>query len=373
MQTKHRSLVRLRDNGDLIAAVPYLLGFRPSESVVICVYAGATRTQITLCLRADIPPPGLYFSLAEQLKLPVLRANSCGVSVVIVGDGIVEPSDPLPHKELVEAFSQVFGSSGVLVHHAYWVPSIEENVAWWCYSDKDCHGLVPNPDATELAATAACLGTVTYDSKAELRATLEPTDRSPLAARAERIEAALKQDQDPTQAHNLIEDLVAKVKDGTWALDEEYLVDLAVALRNVGVRDGCLRPEVTSIGRPVEEVWSELTRALPDPYRAEPACLLALTAFLRGDGVLAGVAVEAALDANPEHTFANLLRSSMDFGLPPDSVASAVAQAFTEPQEVLETHTPSPTETGAQSPPPVAPPATMEIHTPNPPADTAPQ
>ncbi|ONI79349.1 hypothetical protein ALI144C_26380 [Actinosynnema sp. ALI-1.44] len=358
MQTKQHSRINLRGNGDLIAAVPYLLGFKPSDSVVICVYAGAGRTQITLCLRADIPTQDLYFSLAEQLKLPVLRANSFGVSVIIVSDGTASPPDPLPHKDLVDALTAVFTTSGVIVHHAYWVSAIEENATWWCYSDLECNGVVPDPAASELAATAACMGTVTYDSKADIRATLEPPDPAPVAARADRIEAALARDQDETVAQQLLADLIQKVRDGVWAPDEQELVDVAVALRNMRVRDGCLRPEVTSIGRPIEEAWAELVRALPDPHRAEPACLLALTAFLRGDGVMAGVAADLALESDPQHSFANLLRTSMDYGMPPDSVAAAVAQAFIDPAEPLEPHT--------QRPPTADGPRPWEIHAPDP-------
>ncbi|RSM70682.1 DUF4192 domain-containing protein [Kibdelosporangium aridum] len=331
MPTQHRPRIAIRDTGELIAAVPYLLGFRPTESVVICVYAGATRAQLRLCLRTDIPTPDLYYTLAEQLKDPVLRANSCGVSVIIVCDGEVRPPDSLPHKKLVDAIGTVFASSGVLLHHAFWVPAIEKNLTWWCYTDLECNGLVPDPTSCTLAATAAAMGAVTYDSKEDLRATLEPADRSPLAQRTERIEAALNLNQDEAHARQLLEDLIKEAREGTWTLSEERLVDLAVALSNVRVRDGCLRPEVTSIGHPIEQVWTELVRALPTPYRAEPACLLALTAFLRGDGVLAGVAIDVALQANPEHTFANLMRTSMDFGLPPDAVASAIAGSFLAP------------------------------------------
>lgn len=331
MQTQHRPRIAIRDTGELIAAVPYLLGFRPAESVVICVYAGATRTQLRLCLRADIPTPDLYYSLAEQLRDPVLRANSCGVSVIVVCEGEVRPPDSLPHNKLVDAIGTVFAASGVLVHHAFWVPAIEENLTWWCYTDLECNGLVPDPTSCTLAATATAMGVVAYDSKEELRTTLEPTDRSPLAERAERIEAAAKLNQDEARGRRLLEDLIEEAREGTWTLSEERLVDLAVALSNVRVRDGCLRPEVTSIGHPIEQVWTELTRALPAPYRAQPACLLALTAFLRGDGVLAGVAIDVALHADPEHSFANLMRTSLDFGLPPDAVASAIAESFLQP------------------------------------------
>ncbi|MBE1471114.1 hypothetical protein H4W33_010188 [Kibdelosporangium phytohabitans] len=274
--------------------------------------------------------------------------------MIVVCDGSVSPPDPLPHRKLVDTFAQVFSESAVAVHHAYWVSEIEEGATWWCYPDLECNGSVPDPTASELAATAACMGSVTYASKADIRTTLEPVDSASPAARAEQIKAALAQEQDEAVAQQLLDDLVQRVRDGKWALEEDRLVDLAVALKNVRVRDGCLHPEVTSIGRPIEEAWAELVRALPDPYRAEPACLLALTAFLRGDGVMAGVAVDLAIESDPDHSFAKLLRTSMDYGLPPDSVAAAVAQAFTDPAEPAKTHVPRPPITDG--------PRSLEIH-----------
>jgi Domain of unknown function (DUF4192) len=328
MTTTQRMQVKLRDPGDLIAAVPHLLGFRPANSLVISAHSGANRANVALCLRADIPPADLYWSLAEQLQVPILRANACGVSVLVVCDGSVDPPLPLPHSALVEAVTKVFGAVGVAVYHALWTPEIKKGANWWCYTNLECNGQVPDPAASVLAAASAASGVVTYDSRAEMRASLEPADHSPLPLRAERIAAALRLKPDEVRATKLVEDAIADVRDGTLTLDDDRIVDLAVALTHVRVRDGCLKPEIINLGKPLEELWAGLTRALPIPYRAEAACLLAFTAFLHGDGARAGVAVDAALEADPEHSGAHLLRYSMDWGLPPEAVAEAVAGAF---------------------------------------------
>src|SRR5262249_60782180 len=67
-----------------------------------------------------------------------------------------------------------------------------------------------------------------------------------------------------------------------------------------------------------ERLWLALVRAPPAPERAEPAALLALTAYLRGDGGLASVALEAALLACPHHSLSGLLRAALDGGMPPE-------------------------------------------------------
>jgi hypothetical protein len=328
MQTKQRIRVQIRTPGDLIAAVPHLLGFEPAESLVICAHRGPRGNEVGVCIRTDIPPPESYRDLAEQLKIPILRSNAGSVTVLLVCAAEGGPPDPLPYRGQVTAITEVFSAAGIVVDHTMWTPKIADGSPWWCYDTKECNGTVPDPHATELAAATVATGTTTYRSRDEMRATLEPADRRLLAARAKRIAAALGQRPDIARARKLVDDVFTDIKEGTFTLDEDRIVDLAVALTHGTVRDSCLRPEVVKLGSDIEDLWLELTRATPAPYRAEPASLLAVMTFLRGDGALAGVAVDAALEANPEHWLSILLRRSMDLGLPPSGVREAIAQGF---------------------------------------------
>jgi hypothetical protein len=54
--------------------------------------------------------------------------------------------------------------------------------------------------------------------------------------------------------------------------------------------------------------------------RAEPACLLGYSAYVRGEGAFAGMALEAALHASPEHVLAGLLSDSIRLGVPPEQL-----------------------------------------------------
>ena len=69
-----------------------------------------------------------------------------------------------------------------------------------------------------------------------------------------------------------------------------------------------------------------LVREVQEPRGdAAPATLLAVWAWLRGDGAMANVALERALDSDPAYTFAGLLRAALDHCLPPAAVRRLIA------------------------------------------------
>jgi hypothetical protein len=63
-----------------------------------------------------------------------------------------------------------------------------------------------------------------------------------------------------------------------------------------------------------------LCRALPAPWRVEALVLLAFSAYSRGDGPLAGVALEAALRDGGDHRMASMLDTALQSGLRPEKI-----------------------------------------------------
>ncbi|OLT48585.1 hypothetical protein BJF85_12455 [Saccharomonospora sp. CUA-673] len=99
------------------------------------------------------------------------------------------------------------------------------------------------------------------------------------------------------------------------------------------VRDMCLGeawPAGTPRALAAERLWRVLVRATPDPERAEPAALLAYSAYLRGEGALASMAVAKARQADPGHLLATLLEQVVARGMPPEQLAG-LAQSYAAP------------------------------------------
>ena len=65
------------------------------------------------------------------------------------------------------------------------------------------------------------------------------------------------------------------------------------------VRDRALGLALGADAAAAEALWTECTRRAPAPLDAAPATLLAVSAWLRGDGAMANVALDRALAGEP--------------------------------------------------------------------------
>lgn len=319
--------IRLSDPAELVAAIPHLLGFHPQDSVVLIALHGKN---LGLTLRADLVDIGQVPLLAEQMLAPLLRQEPTGVALVVIGGEPGGDGTP-PHRPLVDALDQALADAGLPLVHAAWTSATAAGAPWRCYDDPLCEGVLPDPATSPLAAATVAAGAVTFEKREDLVALLEQHDVQALARRSALLHAA--DAEHPMTAglrarrFSLLEGLRRQVADGDVVLDDRVVVEVASALCDHRVRDACLPWCIGSDAAGAERLWLALVRATPAPERAEPAALLALVAYLRGDGAMAGVALDAALDACPEHSLSNLLRAALDGGLPPDALRTVAADA----------------------------------------------
>jgi hypothetical protein len=106
------------------------------------------------------------------------------------------------------------------------------------------------------------------------------------------------------------------------------------ALADIRVRDRALTLAVGDDAPAAEILWTECTRRGPAPLDAAPATLLAVSAWLRGDGAMANVALERALDSRPTYSFAQLLAQGLTACLPPAQLREMIAATAAEPDEL---------------------------------------
>jgi Domain of unknown function (DUF4192) len=319
--------IRLSDPSELIAAVPHLLGFYPHDSLVVLALHDK---RLGLTMRADLIDADQAPLLAEQLLVPIARQQPNGVALVVIGGCPTPEGDP-PHRALVSAVDDVLTGAGLPVVHASWTAETVCGAPWCCYDDPLCAGTVADPATSPLAAATVAAGAVTFSSREELAELLAGEDLAALQRRATLLEAA---DADHPLSARLVTQRLAQLRQlhrsaaaEDLALPDSLVTEVASALCDHRVRDACL-PWCTGSGAvAAERLWLALVRATPAPERAEPAALLALTAYLRGDGALASVALEAAMHACPDHSLSGLLRAALDAGMSPEILRSIAADA----------------------------------------------
>jgi hypothetical protein len=85
-----------------------------------------------------------------------------------------------------------------------------------------------------------------------------------------------------------------------------------------------------SLGRDAaaaEALWTECTRRAPSPLDAFPAALVAVCAWLRGDGAMANIALDRALDSEPGNPLGGLLRDALAACLAPRQLRALLVEA----------------------------------------------
>lgn len=339
-----RPAVRLTDPGEVAAAVPQLLGFRPEESLVVISLQGPDALRVGLTLRVDLPPEGHGEPLAEHVVQTLRRHRPAGVVAVLVTEAPDGPGPDLPQRELLHALTRALARAALPLHDALLV----RDGRWWSY---DC----PRPCCMPGAGTELPVGPTVLEAASVAAGVVVARDR---AALEERLTGAVAPE---------LREACLRVARGRWlraadvgwegvadearravraALDrcgrsaplrapltEQELAEVVWGLRDTAVRDWALRLCLGDDAAAAESLWTECTRRAPAPLDAAPATLLAVCAWLRGDGATANVALERALTADPDHTLARLLARALAGCLDPDGLRELIEGTLDGPGE----------------------------------------
>jgi hypothetical protein len=113
-------------------------------------------------------------------------------------------------------------------------------------------------------------------------------------------------------------------RDGPAAMPADTAAILLHAVRDVTVRDACTIWHDEAAVR----LWLDLLPAAPAGWVAPVATLLAAAAYQRGNGALAVLALERALDDDPGYNLAHLLEQVTATGIPPHTFTAVLTQAL---------------------------------------------
>ncbi|MFL6119918.1 DUF4192 family protein [Actinophytocola sp.] len=327
--------IRLRDLSELVAGIPYVIGFPPTDSLVLFTFRRCPELKLSTTIRVDLPKSEHFPLVAAELANAVALNEAVAVIAVAIGE------DAAHHGQLIASLREALSDKGILLSHASWVDKVAHGEQWQCYDDPLCTGIVPDPQSSALAAACAVAGDTTYPSREAVAAHLAPDPEETLAIRRKLLDAYRPSSEQVYLEADRAADLellgmaldLAMTSYDPPALTDDQVARLGVALSQIPVKDECLAIALSDEREPAERLWTVLVRALPAPERAEPAFFLAMSAYLRGSGVLAALALSIVMEADPLHSTGVLLDFALRMGIPPDQLRSLLMTSIVKNDE----------------------------------------
>jgi len=332
--TQGQPPVKIGSPAEILAAVPYLLGFHPTRSVVV-IGSRPPRDRVHVTFRYDLldpPEPGYASEIAAHAA--AVLANQDVTAAIVAGYGpgaLVTP--------IAEEFRRHLTGAGLQLREMLRV----EDGRYWSYL---CHepgccpadGMPFDVSVSAVAAQMTLAGSVTLPDRAALERTVAPLAG---VARASMRQATIRAEN---RAASLVAQAVRSGRkrreivrpvadDGLRAVSkaigayggggrisqDDDIARLTVALADLRVRDDAwarMDPEHTEAH---QRLWTDVVRRAEPRYVPAPACLLAFTAWQAGNGALANIAIARALESDPGYTMALLLFEAVGGGLPPSA------------------------------------------------------
>jgi len=310
--------------GALIAAIPAVLGFVPEHSLVLVTLTGS---EMGAVIRADLSDDMADMSDGLEQLTEVAASGSADAAVAVIVDQ--EGLDCLmcseEHRALGTTLMTILRHQGIALLAVYVVDRVAAGGRWQCADDCGNHGTIDDPGSSPLALAAVLDGRRLYTRRADLLGVVAVAE----PARVDAIGRAIDKRSGPSDEPradgevrsdiDLVMGVAGRLAHGVPPQDDE-LAAMACAVVDPRVRDTLYALAVGVRSAEAEDLWALMARTLPPPWRIEALVLLAFSAYARGDGPLAGVALETALDVDGSHRMAVMLDTALQTGMRPDRI-----------------------------------------------------
>ncbi|MGS0684196.1 DUF4192 domain-containing protein [Nakamurella sp. GG22] len=365
--------IRVSGPAGLLAAVPPMLGFRPTNSLVlICVSGG--RRRIGPVARVDLPL-GHDKTMAAHLARHAL--NHADEVVVVCYQ------DTRRRRPLLDDLLGELATVGVDVMDAMVVRGGRARPALNAAMERAHPGIAlpgaDHPAVLALNAAGALAGRSVLSDREQLRQSIagptgsrlreaahwiteaaagrmpstsplpaaaappgptRPLTSRPIARGPERsapepsypygCDGSGPGDLVPPSVRGLMERACHQITT-TGAVTVDVAAAIAVTLVQDTVRDAVLRQAVVEVDRPWLPMLISCATRTPTAL-APPLCsVLAMVAYRHGDGALAQVAVDRCLEAEPENPLAHTLMAIMSAGLRPELLEDLASNPLGDP------------------------------------------
>lgn len=311
---------------DLITAIPFLIGFHPTDSIVlISVKDGA----IGLAMRIDLPSKLesdqidllAHHFLREETEAALIVAympqhREDGDSVLIsLGAGLIRNGVDIQESIVVQAGRY----RSIICRDASCCPP----------SGK----AMPEINGSEIAAEHVVAGIpMPFENISQLIETLSADSSSFALSWVSEVSEFAFTDEDINvealrrDGVETMDLLLDDFRMGYGATNRTLVARMIGRMSDLQVRDYAMGVHCEDTYDLYFMMWRELLRLSPVGYVAPIACIVAAMAYEGGDGALAQKALDRALEDDPNYPLAALLRRVFNAGWPPESFASMRAE-----------------------------------------------
>ncbi len=330
--TKQREDFELNRPAAVIAALPAVLGFVPEKSLVLISIDDG---ELGSVMRVDLSE-ALAHQIGPLAEVASAASPEAAIAVIVDADGAGCPGCNEEYRDLCAALTDELSQRDIVLWAAHVVDRVAAGGRWHCVDGCGAGGAIDDPTASPVAVAAVLDGRRLYARRADLQSVIAVDERAESPALVGLIsdqaavrDAAHRADPCACVRRDVENAIAAAARvGGGQQLSDAELAGLACALGDVEFRDTMYALAVGASAGEAESLWALLSRSLPTPWRVEALVLVAFSAYVRGDGPLAGVALEAALRCQPDHRMAGMLDTALQSGLRPEHIRELAVTGY---------------------------------------------
>ena len=310
---------------DLLAAIPFLIGYHPENSLVLVALKDDT---VGMALRVDMPTdiaPESYDLLASHFQ----REAADAALVVAYVDSQTDPEPVLINT------SAALLRAGISIKESL-IVSDGRYRSMLCHDSECCPPLgspIPDIDSSRIAAEHVIAGHPM--PFANVSGLVQSIAALPTAME-ERWQREVQTFWVESDSENLLDlqrdgataviDLAGEYTQGRGAEDRELTARVIGRISDIQVRDFALGSHNAETADAYWQMWRELLLIAPRGFVAPIASIFAALAYERGEGALAHKALDRALADDDRYSLALLLRRVFTAGWPPQSFSAMRAE-----------------------------------------------
>lgn len=320
------------DPADLAAAVPQLLGYHPTNSVIAMALCGP-RHRVGFTMRHDLLPQRYDRDVAAEVARRMKHAGARAVLVFLFVDADAPHFDSeLPRHTLIAG---IRAKLTVPVTEALLVVGDRT----WSYLCEDRECCPPegrsvrsdSPGALALAAANAIRGNAVLADREALMATAAPLGgvaAESMQQAFDRVASAM----DPTDVVDemtsivFLDGLAERYAEPPAALEHDEAAELALRLHAWPFRDHLLG-RIAQGDDVAMSIVADLVKLAQPPWDAPAAAVFAMASYFRGDGALAITAAERAAISDPDYSLARLVLDAVEGQVDPKYARRVWAKA----------------------------------------------